>query len=123
MRGRGVIKGRTVWGLVFLPILTLVACGRTVPGPYIPEVAGVVVSTEWTEPNVVARYVLDNGQSISAKILDSNETTKVYQGGSAVGSLLLAGSGPDRPWLALLAPAAVTRSGLPADCYALYAWG
>lgn len=86
-----------------------------------PEVVGVVVSTEWTEPNVVARYALDNGKSFSAKILDKNETTIVYEAGNAVGDLLLAGSGPDRPWLALLALSG--RTDLPPDCYAVYGYG
>jgi len=78
------------------------------------------VSTEWTEPNVVARYNLDNGESFSVNILDADKSTIVYQAGNVVGDLLLAGSGPERPWLAFLAPAGM--SDLPADCYAAYGY-
>lgn len=102
-----------------LVTVSVVSCQRSVPGPYVPEVAGIVVSSEWTEPNVVARYNLDNGTSFSLNVLEKTKTTRVGGESSAVGDLLLAGSGPD-PWLAFLAPAA--ESDLPADCYAVYGY-
>lgn len=95
---------------------------RHVPGPYSPEVAGVVTSTELTDGNLT-RFHLANGQSFTVNELDSKATTVVYQAGEAVGGLLLAGTGPERPWIALLPPGTLTRSDLPAGCYALNGWG
>ena len=111
------IKGRTIGGLVLLPLLVVGGCGRSVPGPYTPEVAGVVASTEWVELNVVSRFVLEDGTFVDARILDKTETTIVYQAGRTIGDLLLAGSTADGQWLAFVAPAG--RDDLPDDCYAV----
>jgi len=104
---------------MLLPLLVLGGCGGSVPGPYEPEVAGVVVSTEWVELNVVSRYVLEDGTFVDARILDKAETTIVYQAGQTIGDLLLAGSTTDGRWLAFLAPA---NGSLPSDCYAVHGY-
>ena len=109
--------------LLVLVGVALAGCGlfpRQVPGPYTPEVAGVVVAIEPTDTNLT-RFTLDNGRMFSASVLDATATIFVYRRGGGVGDLLLAGSGPDRPWLAFLAPAG--RSDLPVDCYAVYGFG
>ena len=111
---------RTVGALVLLPVLVLVGCGRSGPGPYEPEVAGVVVSTEWVEPNVVSRYALEDGTFVDARVTGSTKTTVVYQPGRTIGDLLLSGSTADGQWLAFLTPAG--RDDLPGDCFAVYGY-
>jgi hypothetical protein len=94
---------------------------RHVPGPYTPEVAGVIVASDRNEANF-ARYRLTNGETVTVNDLDGRATTRVYRAGDAIGSLLLAGSGPDRPWFALV-PAARPSIDRPIGCYSLNTWG
>ncbi len=99
-------------------VLLLAGCGsRTY---YTPEIAGVVLSTGSADAGLT-RFNLIDGRSFTANELDG--ATVVYRAGEAVGDLLLGGTGPDGPWVALLAPATLTRSDLPAGCYALNGYG
>lgn len=91
---------------------------RHVPGPYTPEVAGVV-ATEESLPGSSMRYVLTDDREIT---VDYANTTIVMSVGRAVGDLLLQGSSPEGSWVALLAPAQ-RRSDLPIECYGLDSWG
>jgi len=102
----------------------VLACGlgRTVPGPYIPEVVGVVTATELVEGNLT-RFSLENGQSFTVDQLDGNALTTVYGAGGGVDDLLLGGTDSGKPWLALVRRGALTRSDLPDGCYALEDWG
>jgi hypothetical protein len=108
---------------VAIALLTA-ACQPTsdqrVGGPYVPETAGILVSSEWVTQNTIARYVLDNGESFTANVADPKATQFVYRDPGLTGDLLLGGQRPG-PWLAFLAPAATSRSGLPDGCFALYA--
>jgi hypothetical protein len=111
--------------LVGLVATALAACSlfpRPVPGPYTPEVVGVVVSTELTEDDL-ARYRLANGETFTVNHLDERAQTTVYRQGDVVGALLLGGTGPERPWIALVAPGTSTTTRFPAGCYALFSWG
>ena len=110
--------------LCVLLAVVLAGCSlfqRHVPGPYTPEVVGVIVASELTDANL-ARYRLENGQTFTYNHLDGS-TTVVYRAGQAVGDLLLAGTGPERPWIALVAPGTLTRSDLPPGCFALWSRG
>ncbi|MGZ8439124.1 MAG: hypothetical protein ACXWXR_11385 [Candidatus Limnocylindrales bacterium] len=91
-------------------------------GPYVPETAGILVSSEWVTENTIARYVLDNGESFTANVSDRKATQFVYRDPGQTGDLLLGGEHPG-PWIAFLAPASTTRSGLPDGCFALYGNG
>lgn len=50
-------------------------------------------------------------------------TTIVVSAGGTPGHLLLSGAGPDRAWIAFLAPGTLTTTRFPAGCYPLYSWG
>jgi hypothetical protein len=102
----------------------VLACGlgRTVPGPYAPEVVGVVTSTELVEGNLT-RFNLANGQSFTVNELDGKALTTVYGAGGGAGDLLLGGTVSGHPWLAVVRPGTLTRSDLPDGCYALTGWG
>ena len=84
------------------------------PGPYTPDVAGVVVSTEAVEGNLTA-FHLANGQTVTASTRD--ERTLVGGYGPGIGDLLLSGMGPNGRWLARAYPGAQVRSDLPPGCY------
>ncbi len=98
--------------------LWLVFFQRRVPGPYTPEVAGVVESEE-SLPGSSMRYLLTDGRTIT---IDYAKTRIVVSVGRAVGDLLLSGSSTEGPWIALLAPAQ-PRSDISPGCYGLIGWG
>jgi len=93
------------------------ASGPQGGGPYVPETAGILVSSEWVTLNTIARYVLDNGASLTANVSDGDAIRWVYRGGGQTGDLVLGGQQPV-PWIAFLAPA-IPRSDLPDGCFAL----
>ena len=111
--------------LVAIALLTA-ACqpvsGPQVGGPYVPETAGILVSSEWVTENTIARYVLDNGASLTANVSDRQATQWVYRDPGQKGDLVLGGEHPT-PWIAFVAPATTSRSGLPDGCFALYSNG
>lgn len=108
--------------LVAIALLTA-ACqpvsGPQVGGPYVPETAGILVSSEWVTENTIARYVLDNGESLTANVSDREAMRWVYRDPGEKGDLVLGGEQPT-PWIAFVAPASTTRSDLPDGCFALY---
>lgn len=111
--------------LVAIALLTA-ACqlvsGPQVGGPYVPETAGILVSSEWVTENAIARYVLDTGDSLTANVSDRKATQFVYRDPGQTGDLVLGGEQPGL-WIAFLAPASTTRSDLSDGCFALYSNG
>jgi hypothetical protein len=100
-----------------------VACQPGSGSPaYVPETAGVLVSSKWVTLNTIARYLLDDGESVTANVSDRDAMQFVYRDPGQAGDLVLAGEHPG-PWIAFLAPASTTRSGLPDGCFALYSNG
>jgi hypothetical protein len=97
--------------------LLVAGCVRHVPGPYTPEVAGVVVSSQWIEASSVGRFVLHDGSVIEADTSDRTRTKIILQAGPPEGDLLLSGTTPQGQWLAIIPPASLTRSDLPPDCF------
>jgi hypothetical protein len=95
------------------------ASGPQAGGPYVPETAGLLVSSEWVTLNTIARYVLDNGESLTANVSDREAMQWVYRDPGQTGDLVLGGQQPV-PWIAFVAPATTTASGLPDGCFALY---
>ena len=102
----------------------VLACGlgRTVPGPYTPEVAGIVTSVERVQGNL-KQLNLANGQSFTVNDLDGSALTTVYGNGGDAGDLLLAGTVSGHPWLAAVRLGTLVSSYLPDGCYALDGWG
>lgn len=95
------------------------ASGPQAGGPYVPETAGILVSSEWVTQNTIARYVLDNGESLTANVSDRDAMRWVYRDPGQKGDLVLGGQQPV-PWIAFVAPATISRRGLPDGCFALY---
>ncbi len=93
-----------------------------VPGPYTPEVAGVVTAAD-VASNGQTRYVLANGGTFTVDRQDSSSYDRVYEAGPEVGDLLLAGQTSGRPWLALVQPGSLTAGDLPLGCYELISRG
>lgn len=104
-------------------LLLVTSCARHVPGPYTPETAGVVVSSQWIEASSVSRFVLHDGSVVEADTSDGSRTEIVRQAGPPEGDLLLSGSTPNGQWLAFIPPASLTRSDLPPDCFSVSAYG
>ncbi len=108
------------WVIAAVVLAVMAGCGSRAPGPYNPEVTGVIDATEPGGPSIT-RYVLEDGATFDANILNSSATTIVYRAGNngdVIGDLLLGGSIDDHPWVAFLAPDG--GSDLPDECYALY---
>lgn len=93
--------------------------GPQAGGPYVPETIGLLVSSEWVTQNTIARYVLDNGESLTANVSDGEAIRWVYRNPGQKGDLVLGGQQPT-PWIAFVAPATISRRGLPDGCFALY---
>jgi len=115
-------RGTSLVAIALLTSSCQLASGPPAGGPYVPEIAGVLVSSEWVTQNAIARYVLDNGQSLTADVADPDALQHVYRDPGQAGDLVLGGE-RGGPWIAFLAPAGPTRGGLPDGCFALYSNG
>ncbi len=119
-RGPSLARRVSVVAIALLTAACQPTSDQRVGGPYVPETAGILVSSEWVTQNTIARYVLDNGASLTANVSDGEAIRWVYRNPGQKGDLVLGGEQPVL-WIAFLAPASTTRSGLPDGCFALYA--
>ncbi len=91
------------------------------PGPYTPDVAGVVVSGQIVEGNLT-EFHLANGKTVTANMLDGR--TVINGGiGPGVGDLLLSGTRPNGRWVARAYPGTRISSELPSGCYVVASRG
>jgi hypothetical protein len=102
--------------LVALPAFGFAACEDAPAIPHdqrTPEVASVVVRR--TEDAAGHRFELESGEIVSVPDWGARS---VLGGIPTAGDLLLAGGGPDQPWVAALRPSSITD-----DCFVVSAAG